>query len=149
MGIDTLGVQGGSVVRYLAEDGSFQVRAITRDPNCMALSTSLFMSNSTAVTAKKLREKYPEIEIVKGDLNDKESIRAVLKGAYGVFGVTNFWEAFHGETEQGKTLVDAAKEAGIKHFVWSTLDNSDPPVPHFKSKWYVNGTDRDGKTLIY
>jgi uncharacterized protein YbjT (DUF2867 family) len=94
-----------------------------------------------AAKAKQLKEKYPSIEVVKGDLNSKESLNRVLKGAYGVFGVTNFWEAFHGETDQGKQLVDAAKEEGVKHFIWSTLDNGEPKVPHFVSKWYVDGTN--------
>lgn len=89
---------------------------------------------------KQLKEKYPSIEVVKGDLNDNESIKSVLKGAYGVFAVTNFWEHFNSETTQGKAVVDAAKAEGIKHFVWSTLDNGEPQVPHFVSKWRVDGT---------
>jgi len=89
--------------------------------------------------ATQLKQKYPAIEVVQGDLNDNESIKAALKGAYGVFAVTNFWEAFQGETTQGKALVDAAKEAGVKHFIWSTLDNGEPQVPHFVTKWHVDG----------
>lgn len=39
----------------------------------------------------------------------------------------------------GKALVDAAKAAGVKHFVWSTLDHTnDPYVPHWNSKAKVD-----------
>jgi len=119
------GFQGGSVVRFLMNDGKYAIRAITRDPN--------------SEKAKALSTKYPGIEIVKASLDDPSSLRSALKGAYGVFGVTNYWE--HGddaETKQGVNLVDAAKEAGVKHFVWSTLDNGDPSVPHWVSKWRVD-----------
>ena len=69
-------------------------------------------------------------------------MKEALKGVYGVFGVTNFWEhGDDGETRQGMNLVDAAKENGVQHFVWSTLDNGDPAVPHFISKWKVDGSN--------
>lgn len=55
--------------------------------------------------------------------------------------MTSCWE--HGpekEIQQGKDLVDAAKAAGVKHFIWSTLDREEPHVPHFLSKAAVDGT---------
>jgi len=82
---------------------------------------------------------------VQADMNDVASLNAALKGCYGVFGVQNFWESFGGvaagdatkardfEAQQGKNLADAAKTAGIKHFVFSTLDEGSN-VPHFQSK---------------
>jgi uncharacterized protein YbjT (DUF2867 family) len=65
-----------------------------------------------------------------------------MKDAYGVFGVTDFREYGYEESRQGKTLVDAAKAAGVKHFVWSTFDHTETgiKVPHFESKWEVDGT---------
>jgi hypothetical protein len=44
-------------------------------------------------------------------LNDKKSLISVLKGAYGAFAVTNFWEqsSAEAETNQGKNVADAAK----------------------------------------
>ena len=80
------------------------------------------------------------MEVVKASLDDPESLRSALKGVYGVFGVTNFWE--HGgeaEIRQGKALVDAAKVNGVKHFVWSTLDKGDPEITHWVTKWEVDG----------
>ena len=88
-----------------------------------------------------MKSKYPDVEVVKASLDDPASLTAALKGAYGVFGVTNYWE-YGGEAEirQGKALVDAAKAAGVKHFVWSTLDKIDPQVPHWIMKAAVDGT---------
>src|SRR5271169_2117412 len=97
-------------------------------------------TNNSAPKAQQLKSKYPEIELYKASLDDPSSLEQALKGAYGVFGLTNFWEAGgEGETRQGKALVDAAKANGVKHFIYSTLDNGDPQVPHFVSKWEVDG----------
>jgi uncharacterized protein YbjT (DUF2867 family) len=88
-----------------------------------------------------LKSKYPEVEVVKASLDDPASLTAPLQGAYGVFGVTNYWEhSGEGEMRQGKALVDAAKAAGVKHFVWSTLDKEEPQVPHWITKAAVDGT---------
>lgn len=38
-------------------------------------------------------------EVVKGDLNDKASVDSALKGAYGAFLVTNFWDALNKDKE--------------------------------------------------
>jgi len=119
------GMQGGSVVKFLLEDGGFCVRAITR--------------NVDSPKAKELSAKG--VEVVKADFNDVVSVTEAFQGAYGVFGVTNFWEVMSGEkeTEQGKTLVDAAKAAGVKHFVWSTLDlTKNPSCDHWDSKYRVD-----------
>lgn len=117
------GAQGSSVVQYLVNDPehAFHVRALTRN-----------LESSKAKNLVALG-----VEVVKADLNDAESLKQAFKGVYGVFGVTNFWELLsqEKETQQGKTLVDAAVSAGVKHFIWSTLDHtSDPEVPHWNSK---------------
>lgn len=59
------------------------------------------------------------------DLNDKASLVKAIIGSYAVFAVTNYWEKADAELEiqQGKNLADAAKEAGIRHYIWSTLHN--------------------------
>jgi uncharacterized protein YbjT (DUF2867 family) len=56
---------------------------------------------------------------------------------WGVFGVQNSWEAgVAGEEEQGKRLVAVAREAGIQHFVYSSVASAmrSTGVPHFESK---------------
>ncbi len=77
---------------------------------------------------------------MRGDLNDPQSIRAALADCYGCFGVTNFWEHFQREYEQGKNLVDAVAASDIQHFVFSGLPhvkkrtNGELDVPHFDIK---------------
>lgn len=118
------GAQGGSVARNLLSRGKFNVRVITRKPESSA--------------AAALRELGAEI--VQGDLDDPASLSAALEGVHGVFGVTNFWEHFDKEAEQGRNLVNAVAAAGVKHFVFSTLPsiagetNGALKSPHFDLK---------------
>lgn len=122
--VGATGAQGGSVARALLSRDRFDVRALTRKADSPA--------------AQALRELGAEI--VQGDLDDPASVTAALEGCYGVFGVTNFWEHFAKEAEQGRNLVTAVAAAHIRHFVFSTL----PPIekatngalrsPHFDLK---------------
>ncbi|KAJ7652513.1 NAD(P)-binding protein [Mycena polygramma] len=110
------GSQGSSVLEAVLADGKYTPRAVTR---------SLDSDASKALIAKG-------VEVVVGDLWDKESIKKAIRGSDAVFGTTNFWspDVFpadpkgKGEISQGKNLVDAAKEVGIKFFIWSSLPNA-------------------------
>src|SRR5690606_37964139 len=64
-------------------------------------------------------------EVVKGDLDDVASLKSAFNGVHGVYAVTNFWEHFSGEKEkaQAKNVAEAAKAAGVKHVIWSTLED--------------------------
>ena len=118
------GAQGGSVARHLLSRGKFDVRALTR--------------NASSPAAQALRE--AGAEVVEGNLDDRASLRAALEGIYGVFGVTNFWEHFDKEAEQGRNLINAVAGADVEHLVYSSL----PPIanatggalrsPHFDIK---------------
>jgi len=99
------GAQGGSVAYALLKEKKFAVRALTRDRNSPA--------------AKELAK--AGAEIVMGTLDDIESLKRAMKGCYGVFGVTNFWEHYEKEYHHGKNLISAVYHAKIKHFVFSTL----------------------------
>eukprot|EP00500_Bicosoecida_sp_ms1_P001503 CAMPEP_0203814992 /NCGR_PEP_ID=MMETSP0115-20131106/7257_1 /ASSEMBLY_ACC=CAM_ASM_000227 /TAXON_ID=33651 /ORGANISM="Bicosoecid sp, Strain ms1" /LENGTH=311 /DNA_ID=CAMNT_0050723879 /DNA_START=40 /DNA_END=975 /DNA_ORIENTATION=+ len=132
------GAQGGAVVRALAADERYQVRAVTRNPD-----------------SDKAKALPDGVDVVKADLADPASLTAAFAGAYGAFVVTNYWELLFGvyggdhektnaaEIAQGKAAVDAAKAAGIKHFVFSALENVKEitdgalPVPHFDGKGIV------------
>src|SRR5713101_6045390 len=98
------GLQGGAVARHLLKLGKPEVRCLTRRPHSEA-----------AKTFKQLGA-----EVVKADLDDPASLKSVLRGCTGVFGVTDFWEAFLREYDQGVNLIDAASEAGVGHLVLST-----------------------------
>ena len=99
------GAQGGSVARVLLANNKFNVRCLTR--------------NTSSANAIALAESGAEL--VQGDLENVDSLKAAMEGCYAVFGVTNFWEHFENEYRQGKNLVDAVAQSNIKHFVFSTL----------------------------
>lgn len=114
------GNQGGGVIRALQAHGGYRVRAVTRD----------------ASKAEGLAD-----EVVSADLTKPETLAAAVEGAHGVFLVTNFWGGPGvDELAQGKAAVEAAKRAGVKHFVWSTLPNVEAiadgkfDVVHFTGK---------------
>ena len=122
--IGASGHQGGGVVRALQGSGKFRVRALTRDP----------------VKHKELGD-----EVVAADLNRPETLHDAFAGAHGVFAVTNFWEPGGAdEIAQGTAAINAAKRAGVEHFVWSTLPNvrkisgGKYDVPHFTDKAMVD-----------
>jgi len=115
------GNQGGAVARSLLDRG-FRVRGLTRDPQ--------------KPEAQALTEQGAEV--VQGDMKDRSDVDRVLEGAYGVFSVQNFWEAgYDREVQQGKTVADAAKAAGVEHFVYSSVGSAHrrTGIPHFDSKW--------------
>jgi uncharacterized protein YbjT (DUF2867 family) len=117
--IGATGQQGGGVVRALQASSEFKVRALTRNPD---------------------KHRQLADEVVKADLDRPETLEAAFKGAYGVFLVTNFREKGTDELKQAMAAVRAAKDAGVKHFVWSTLPNVEAisggkfDVPHFTGK---------------
>jgi uncharacterized protein YbjT (DUF2867 family) len=117
------GKQGGAVTRHLLKNG-FRVKALTR--------------NSESLAAKQLAVQGATIAI--GNLDDRDSLQQAVMGADGVFSVQNYWEkgvGYEGEIRQGKNLADAAKAAGVRHFVQSTMaDGCTFPdrLEHFKSK---------------
>ena len=106
------GQQGGSVLSYVLKDPElskeYSIRAITRDP-----------STSSAQAIKK-----HNVEIVRGDLLDKNSLSTALQGAHTVFALTapTFGpDAKALEFEQGKSLADAAVESKVSYLIFSTL----------------------------
>jgi|FEC22Drversion2_1045045.scaffolds.fasta_scaffold00908_16 uncharacterized protein YbjT (DUF2867 family) len=120
------GQQGGAAAARLLADG-WRVRALTRDP--------------TSAAATALRD--AGAEIVAGDMGDRGSLDAALRGVHGVFSVQppgldeHFAPA--DEIRLGKSLLDGAKAAGIGHFVYSSVGGADRQsgIPHFESKWAI------------
>lgn len=117
--IGATGQQGGAVLRALQASGQFKVRALTRHPD-----------KHTGLAD----------EVVAADLDRPETLKAAFDGAHGVFLVTNFWEQGTDELKQATAAVRAAKEADVKHFVWSTLPDVEAisggkfDVAHFTGK---------------
>jgi uncharacterized protein YbjT (DUF2867 family) len=123
------GKQGGAAARALAGEG-FKIRAMTRKPESDAARA---IANTGA-------------EIVKGDLDDAGSLKKALQGAWGVFAVQNTWEAgVEGEEEQGKRIAELAREAGVHHFVYSSVGSAHrrTGIPHFENKWRIEEVVRE------
>jgi uncharacterized protein YbjT (DUF2867 family) len=140
--VGATGAQGGGLMRAILDDqdGRFAARAITRNVD----------SDKAQELAKM------GAEVVAADIDDAESLQNALAGAYGAYFVTNFWEHFSPEKEmaQARALAEAAKHAGLRHVIWSTLedtrkwvalDNDSMPtlmesykVPHFDAKGASN-----------
>jgi uncharacterized protein YbjT (DUF2867 family) len=114
------GNQGGAVLRNLIGKG-FTLRAMTRKPD------------SDAATALVNHG----VETVVGDLDDNASLERALAGAWGVFAVQNTWEAgVEKEEEQGKRIAEAAKKAGVQHYVYTSVGSAhlNTGIPHFDNK---------------
>jgi uncharacterized protein YbjT (DUF2867 family) len=117
------GRQGGSVVRHMLPQG-WKLRALVRDPATGA--------------ARALAEQG--IEVVRGDLEDPASLERAVRGAYGVYSVQDFWTVgARREVQQGKNLADAARKAGVEHFVYSSVGGAErnSRIDHWDSKWEV------------
>lgn len=124
------GNQGGSLIRTVLQTPSlnakYALRGITRDTSKPA--------------AQDLAKQG--VDVVRADLNDPASLGAAIRGSYGVFAVTNFWETMDGakETQQGRNIIDASISEKLTHLVFSVLPSvskltsGELRVPHFDSK---------------
>jgi uncharacterized protein YbjT (DUF2867 family) len=135
------GSQGGGLNQAILDDpnGGFQARAITRDVN--------------SDKAKALAQKG--VEVVAADLDDEASIKRAFTGAYGAYCVTFFWNHFSPDKEgvHAKALATAAKQAGVKHVIWSTLEDtrklvplSDDRMPTLQGKYKCPHFDSKGES---
>mmetsp|Transcript_1952 Transcript_1952/g.3460 ORF Transcript_1952/g.3460 Transcript_1952/m.3460 type:complete len:306 (+) Transcript_1952:163-1080(+) len=118
------GAQGGSVANALLESGKWKVRALTSEE-----------SRGAALKAKGA-------EVVKCSVHDSKDIENALKGAYGAYVVTNFWDPsiMLKEGEILKNIIKIAKEVGVQHLVLATLPDAEKvsggkyKVEHFTLK---------------
>ncbi|MFL5639914.1 MAG: NmrA/HSCARG family protein [Gemmatimonadaceae bacterium] len=142
--IGATGAQGGGLVRAILEDksGQFAARAITRTPN--------------SDKAKALAE--AGAEVVAADTDDVKSLKKAFTDAYGAFCMTNFWEHMKPEKElsQARNMAQAAKDAGVKHVIWSTLEDtrqsvpiSDDRMPTLMGKYKVPHFDAKGEANAF
>jgi len=134
------GSQGGGLVRAILSDpnGGFAARALTRDVN--------------SDKAKELAKLGAEV--VAADVDDPESLKKAFAGAYGAYCVTFFWNHFSPDKElaHANAMAQAAKAAGLKHVIWSTLEDtrkfvplSDNRMPTLQGKYKVPHFDAKGE----
>ena len=133
------GAQGGGLVRAILNDpdGGFAARALTRDPN--------------SDKAKALAD--AGAEVVQADIDDQASLVRAFDGAYGAFCVTFFWDHFSADKEgaEAESMAAAAKQAGVQHVIWSTLEDTrefmpleDDRMPTLQEKYKVPHFDAKG-----
>jgi uncharacterized protein YbjT (DUF2867 family) len=138
--VGATGMQGGGLVRAIVNDPGrgFAARALTR--------------NVHSDKAKALATQG--VEVAAADLDDPESLKRAFSGAYGAFCLTNFWEHFSPEKElgQAKAMAQAAKQAGVRHVIWSTLEDTrkwvpltDTRMPTLMGKYKVPHFDAKGE----
>ncbi|HPS78030.1 MAG TPA: NmrA/HSCARG family protein [Thermoanaerobaculaceae bacterium] len=138
--VGATGAQGGGLMQAILKDptGGFAVRALTRSPG--------------SEKAKELRELGADV--VAADIDDAASLRKAFEGAYGAFCVTFFWGHFSPEKElaQAHAMAAAAKQAGVKHVIWSTLEDTrrwvplgDDRMPTLMGKYKVPHFDAKGE----
>lgn len=115
--VGATGQQGGGLARAILDDpdGGFTLRALTRDPNSAA--------------AKELAARGAEV--VATNVDDEASVREALKGAYGAFFVTAYWEYNDPTREQAqaRNLANGAAANNLRHVVWSTLPDTRDHIP--------------------
>jgi uncharacterized protein YbjT (DUF2867 family) len=111
------GAQGGGLARAILNDpeSPFSVRALTRDVRSPA---ALELAQAGA-------------ETVAADVEDAASLRRAFEGAYAAFCVTFFWAHFSPEKEiaHAGNYAGAAREAGLEHVIWSTLEDTRQWIP--------------------
>jgi len=142
--VGATGAQGSWLVRAILNDNKsgFSVRAITR--------------NKDSEKAKELASLGAEV--VEANVDDKGSLINAFKGAYGVYCVTFFWDHFspYKEKQQAKNMAEAASETGVKHVIWSTLEDTrkwialdDDRMPTLQEKYKVPHFDAKGESNAY
>ena len=139
--VGATGAQGGGLVRAILADsaGGYAVRAITRDVKSPA---------AAALAAQGA-------EVVAADIGDEAAMTAALRGVHGAFFVTFFWAHFSPEREKAevRAMAAAAKAAGVKHAIWSTLEDTrrwiprfDPRMPTLMGQYKVPHFDAKGES---
>ncbi|MBZ5669759.1 MAG: NmrA/HSCARG family protein [Acidobacteriia bacterium] len=138
--VGATGAQGGGLARAILSDpaGGFTARALARDPN-----------------SEKARELAKlGAEVVAADVDDLKSLKRAFHGAYGAYCVTFFWAHFSPERElaNATAMAQAAKDAGVQHVIWSTLEDTrkwvplaDSRMPTLMGKYKVPHFDAKGE----
>jgi len=138
--VGATGAQGGGLVRAILnhKKSPFAARAITR--------------NAKSDAAKALADEGAEV--VEADVDDVKSLTKAFDGAYGAFCVTFFWAHMKPELElsQARNMAKAAKDANLRHVIWSTLEDtrefvplSDDRMPTLMGKYKVPHFDAKGE----
>jgi uncharacterized protein YbjT (DUF2867 family) len=123
------GRQGGALLKHLLKS-QWRIRALTRNPRS---PTAVELSQSG-------------VEVVQGDMDNPESLKDAVKGVHGVYSVQDFWTVgARREVQQGKNMADAARAAGVEHFLYSSVGGAErnSGICHWETKWEVENHIRN------
>lgn len=125
--VGATGNQGGATARRLLAEGR-RVRALVRDPGSVAAAALAAAGAELAV----------------GDLGDRASLDRAVDGVAGVFSVqaAGGFDPSHtadDEIRHGRAVADAAKNAGVRHFVYTSVAGADrgTGIPSWEAKWRI------------
>lgn len=138
--VGATGAQGGGLVRAILSEpkGEYTARALTRDVN----------SDKARALASQ------GAEVVAADIDDVQSVKRAFKGAHGAYCVTFYWAHYKPEKElaEASAMAKAARETGVEHVIWSTLEDtrkwlplSDNRMPTLMGKYKVPHFDGKGE----
>ena len=130
--VGATGAQGGGLRAVLNDPGSeFAVRALTRKPDSEKGSEFAVRALTRKPDSEARALADAGAEVVEADIDDDQSVARAFSGAYGAFCVTNFWEHFSPDREksQVQAMAAAAKQGGLQHVIWSTLEDTTKWVP--------------------
>lgn len=130
------GNQGGSVIDVILANphlrAKYSLRGVSR--------------NAASESAKSLTAKG--VGMVSASLSDLSSLELAVKGSYGVFGVTNFWDkdvmSKTIEIQQGENIFTACKSQNVTHYVFSSL----PHAERITNGQLRNIQHFDGKAIV-
>ncbi|MDR6944725.1 NmrA/HSCARG family protein [Mucilaginibacter pocheonensis] len=125
--VGILGKQGRSAAHTLLQSGRYRVRGITRRIH--------------SPEAQSLANQGAELVQLPLELGYQKKFEEAFRGSDGVFLMTpSIVPPQMHEAELGKQLADAAVQAGVKHIIFSSLENVDQITagkkfaPHFTDK---------------
>lgn len=154
--IGATGAMGSKVIKHLLADpdNQWRIRAFTRNVN-----------SDRAIALANERDR---VEFFQGNSNNAEDIQGAMQGVYGVYWNSDMWgtrnpadfpnemsflEASRdAEIAQSRLALDIAKEAGVQHFVFSSLDHMHRlsggklSVPHSDAKGVVQDYIEEQRT---
>lgn len=118
------GKQGGALARLLLKRGH-RMLAFVRSPESPA--------------ALELLQRGAEL--VAGDFDDPDSLEHAMRGVDAVFAMATPFQGggLEGEVRHGRHLIDAAKLARVRHFLYSSVAGAaqNTGIPHFDTKHVV------------
>ncbi|KAI9750827.1 MAG: hypothetical protein M4579_006289 [Chaenotheca gracillima] len=132
-----------------------QAASVTRVASAVGHRIRAHVQSKDGLVAKELAA-LPNVELLEGSLDDKSLIADLFRDAHWAFINTL---PFGDEVAMGRSLADAARRAGVKHYVYSSMPDHSvygkgwPTLPHWSVKFtvenYVRQLSNLPSTFVY